>query len=175
MAGQTAWRHLRAIATLPGVAILVVPGVILAGRGGWRGLTHVSPALQLALIAAGVALAALGLALMTKTISLFVRVGQGTLAPWDPPEKFVVRGIYRRVRNPMITGVVLLLLAEAALFASPALLAWFAAFAVANLLWIPLVEEPALVRRFGDLYQDYRLHVPRWIPRATPWDPPPGS
>lgn len=31
------------------------------------------------------------------------------------------------------------------------------------------VEEPGLERRFGDGYRTYRLDVPRWVPRLTPW------
>ena len=34
------------------------------------------------------------------------------------------------------------------------------------------VEEPGLQRRFGDDYRRYKANVPRWVPRATPWEPP---
>ena len=46
------------------------------------------------------------------------------LVPWDPTRRLVVRGIYRHVRNPMITGVGAVLLDEAAVFALPARLAY---------------------------------------------------
>ena len=46
----------------------------------------------------------------------------------------------------MITGVLLVLLGEAALFGSPWILAWAAAFFAVNAVWFPLVEEPGLVR-----------------------------
>ena len=71
----------------------------------------------------------------------------------------------RHVRNPMITGVLAILLGEAVLLGSAALLVWFGAFFTVNAIWMPLVEEPGLVERFGD---DYRRSltraVPRWIP-----------
>jgi hypothetical protein len=35
----------------------------------------------------------LGLALMVWTNRLFTTVGNGTLAPWNPPQKLVVRGV----------------------------------------------------------------------------------
>jgi protein-S-isoprenylcysteine O-methyltransferase Ste14 len=82
-----------------------------------------------------------------------------------------VRGPYRHVRNPMISGVFAVLLGEAALLGSLPLLAWAAAFAAANTIWMPLVEEPGLVRRFGADYEAYRANVPRWVPRLRPWEP----
>jgi protein-S-isoprenylcysteine O-methyltransferase Ste14 len=38
-----------------------------------------------------------------------------------------------------------------------------------GLLLIPLLEEPGLVKRFGEDYLSYKRNVPRWIPRWTPW------
>ena len=72
----------------------------------------------------------------------------------------------------MISGVLAILLGEASFFASRALFLWFAAFWLLNAVWIPLVEEPVLVRRFGEDYETYRRHVPRWLPRVRPWSPP---
>ncbi len=50
----------------------------------------------------GVALIAAGLLLVACTVALLATVGQGTLAPWDPTSRLVVRGIYRHVRNPRV-------------------------------------------------------------------------
>jgi protein-S-isoprenylcysteine O-methyltransferase Ste14 len=86
----------------------------------------------------------------------------------------VVRGVYRHVRNPMISGVLFVLLGEALLTASRPLFGWFLSFALINAIYIPLLEEPGLVHRFGDGYRIYKRHVPRWIPRLTPWDGEPG-
>jgi protein-S-isoprenylcysteine O-methyltransferase Ste14 len=105
-----------------------------------------------------------------QTVSLFARVGEGTLAPWDPTSKLVVRGPYRRVRNPMISGVLFVLLGEAAILGAPALLIWAAAFLAVNAAYMPLFEEPGLRRRFGEDYDVYKANVPRWLPRVTPWD-----
>ncbi|PYK00947.1 MAG: hypothetical protein DME23_05630, partial [Verrucomicrobia bacterium] len=57
----------------------------------------------------GFALLSLGLLLFVASLRRFATDGKGTLAPWDPPNKFVVRGPYQFVRNPMISGVILLL------------------------------------------------------------------
>jgi protein-S-isoprenylcysteine O-methyltransferase Ste14 len=112
----------------------------------------------------------LGLALMICTNRLFIAVGKGTLAPWNPPQKLVIRGVYRHVRNPMITGVCCILLGESAFFGSLPLLGLFSFGLILNLIYIPLSEEPGLAKRFGDDYLLYMKNVPRWIPRLTPWE-----
>jgi protein-S-isoprenylcysteine O-methyltransferase Ste14 len=50
------------------------------------------------------------------------------------------------------------------------LLIWFAVFVAANMVYIPLVEEPGLVSRFGKEYLVYKQNVPRWILRVRGWD-----
>jgi protein-S-isoprenylcysteine O-methyltransferase Ste14 len=165
------WRHLRAVGLLPGVGTLLVPALIVwsteAVSVGWS----LPDGLAVLPMLVGVGLIGLGLLLMVRTMSLFATVGQGTLAPWDPTSRLVVRGPYRHVRNPMISGVLCLLLGEAALLGSAPLLIWFGAFFAVNAIYLPLVEEPGLVRRFGRDYETYRAEVPRWIPRLRPWDP----
>jgi protein-S-isoprenylcysteine O-methyltransferase Ste14 len=113
----------------------------------------------------GVTVGLAGLVLIAWTIILFWRRGRGTLAPWDPPQKLVVQGPYHRVRNPMITGVATVLAGEALVFGSPALVIYTLTFAAVNALYMPRVEEPRLLARFGDEYADYMREVPRWIPR----------
>jgi protein-S-isoprenylcysteine O-methyltransferase Ste14 len=157
------WRQLRAVVLLPVTVTIVVPALVLAGSeiafGPWP------------LATVGVALIAAGLALVAWTITLFARVGKGTLAPWDPTSRLVVAGPYRHVRNPMISGVLAVLLGEAALFGSVGLLVWFAAVFLLNAVYFPLVEEPDLRDRFGDDYDAYTANVPRWLPRLRPWEP----
>jgi protein-S-isoprenylcysteine O-methyltransferase Ste14 len=162
------WRHARAIIVLPGTVTILVPAVLIASSGdrvGW-GLGTVAGAL---LVLLGVALIGAGLALWAWTVRLFARVGKGTLAPWDPTRRLVVQGPYRYVRNPMISGVIAILLGEAAVFGRPSMLIWLAAFAVINHAYFILVEEPGLIRRFGEEYREYKRNVPRWIPRRTPY------
>jgi protein-S-isoprenylcysteine O-methyltransferase Ste14 len=122
-----------------------------------------------------VALSAAGLALVAWTVSLFFVVGRGTLAPWDPPQRLVLRGPYRYVRNPMITGVVVLVLGEAALWGAVPVAVWAGAVWLLNAIYIPAFEEPQLAARFGADYAAYCAHVPRWLPRRTPWALPEGE
>jgi protein-S-isoprenylcysteine O-methyltransferase Ste14 len=115
-----------------------------------------------------------GLALLIWTVVLFDRIGRGTLGVGNvlgEPVNLVVRGPYRHVRNPMISGVLCILLGEAAVTASGWLLLWFAAFFAVLATVILFWEEPHLVRRFGDEYITYCEHVPRWIPRISAWQP----
>jgi protein-S-isoprenylcysteine O-methyltransferase Ste14 len=164
------WKHVRSIILLPGVVTVVFPAVVLWLTGpDTFGLWQSFPATRVALPIIGGALLCLGLVLAISTIRLFMTVGQGTLAPWNPPERLVVKGIYRHVRNPMISGMCFVLFGEAVLAASLPLLGWFALAVIVNAVYIPLAEEPGLVQRFGDDYLSYKQNVPRWIPRFTAW------
>jgi protein-S-isoprenylcysteine O-methyltransferase Ste14 len=166
------WGHLRAIGLLPGVVTLLVPATLIYFTGavsiGWG----LSPPANWLPPLLGCILICLGLLLMYETISLFANVGEGTLAPWDPPRKLVVRSVYQYVRNPMISGVLFILLGEAVLLGSPPLLVWFLVGFAVNAIYIPLTEEKSLERRFGGQYLAYKRNVPRWIPRLRPWTPP---
>ncbi|MBT1699987.1 isoprenylcysteine carboxylmethyltransferase family protein [Fulvivirgaceae bacterium PWU4] len=111
-----------------------------------------------------------GLSLFLYTVFLFRTIGKGTLAPWSAKQKLVVVGPYRYCRNPMITGVLFILIGETLVFHSTSILVWAATFFVINTIYFMLSEEPGLLARFGDEYQHYKKHVPRWIPRLTPYD-----
>ena len=153
---------------LPVSVTVIVPGLIVYSGPesaiGW-GLSFPISVLP---VLVGCAFIVAGLALVSWTVSLFATAGRGTLAPWAPTQR-LVRGPYRYVRNPMISGVAAILLGEAVLIGSPWLLAWFGFFLALNATYIPLVEEPGLVRRFGEEYLVYRRNVPRWLPRLNPW------
>jgi protein-S-isoprenylcysteine O-methyltransferase Ste14 len=168
---MSGWRHVRAVLLLPVVVTLVVPTLLVLWTGdvrvGW-GLDGVLAGLPVVL---GMGLIACGVGLVVWTVGLFVREGEGTLAPWDPTAKLVVRGPYRHVRHPMIGGVATILLGEAVLLGSTAVAGWLVAVVTVNAVYLPLVEERGLVRRFGSDYEVYRANVPRFVPRLSAWDP----
>lgn len=105
-----------------------------------------------------------GIVLFIFTLSLFIWVGQGTLAPWSPTSNLVVSGPYRYMRNPMISGVLFMLLAESLAFWSIWIFAWTLLFFLLNQLYFVFSEEPGLEKRFGKAYLEYKRNVPRWIP-----------
>jgi len=163
------FRHLTAILALPFVVVIVVPAFIL------HSLRHLDTRWtfpfsgRLIPMIIGVLIFALGFLLATRCIRLFATVGQGTLAPWDPPRKLLVVGPYQHVRNPMISGVVAMLMGESMAWGSSLLLGFATFVFLLNHVYFLRSEEPGLVRRFGDDYRLYMNHVPRWIPRWTPW------
>jgi protein-S-isoprenylcysteine O-methyltransferase Ste14 len=166
----TILKHIQAIVLLPIMATIIIPAIVITITGsisiGWS----LPFPVNFTVAVMGIFLIALGLTLVVKTIASFATFGQGTLAPWSPTQKLVIRGVYRYVRNPMISGVCCILLGEVMLLGSIPLLYWFLLFVVLNLIYIPLVEESRLERRFGEDYIAYKRHVPRWIPRFSPWD-----
>lgn len=168
MAPVSLWRQLRAILLLPFMNSVIIPSVILLLSKQYRTPFQTGSALDLILLGSGITLITLGLALAITTVRLLATVGRGTLAPWDPTNKLVVQGIYRYVRNPMKSGLFCILLGEAVLLQSSALFFWFLFFAIVNIIYIPLSEEPGLEKRFGDNYRLYKANVPRWLPRLTP-------
>ena len=166
------WQHIKAVLVLPFMVTVAVPAAILYFTG-IDGMALDLPAPWSILMLTGATiLLGLGLLLFATTVWLFVRIGRGTLAPWSPTQRLVVVGVYRYVRNPMITGVFCLLLAEVLFFGSLALLGWLMIFVVLNLIYIPFLEEPRLEKRFGEDYTQYKQNVPRWIPRPRPWNGP---
>ena len=163
-------RLLKPILILPGTVLVFVPVVILITTYKRFPPELIGPDRLLfwpALVAAG-----LGLAMAFWTVALLTKLGEGTPAPWDPPQKLVVRGPYRFVRNPMITSVLFMLLAETLLLQSWPIFCWLVFFYLANAFYFPLFEEKSLEKRFSKDYLEYKKHVPRWIPRLTPWSPP---
>jgi protein-S-isoprenylcysteine O-methyltransferase Ste14 len=162
-------RHLLSIAALPFTIAVLVP-VWIAGRNGIRPQWPAT-GLDFALAIAGFLSLSLGLSLFVASLRRFESDGDGTLAPWDPPRRLVVRGPYRYVRNPMISGVMFVLLGEACLLRSGRHLVWTLIFVLMNVTWIPWYEEPHLEGLFGDQYREYKAHVRRFLPRLRPWEP----
>ena len=162
----------KTIAILGSALFFAVAPFVLAGIVPWW-ITHwefqpaffgfeLTRAIGLMLIIAG----APG---VVDSFARFALQGLGTPAPIAPPQKLVVTGLYRYVRNPIYVGVVAVILGQALLFGDGRLL-WYA-----GLLWlffhvaVVVFEEPTLKETFGAQYEDFRASVPRWIPRLTKW------
>ena len=119
--------------------------------------------------AIGVLLMAAGLAVLLESFTRFALQGIGTPAPVFPTRHLVVQGAYRYVRNPMYVAVISLILGQALLMGDTHLLAYAVFPWLAAHLFVLTYEEPTLRRTFGAEYETYCAHVPRWIPRFSPW------
>jgi protein-S-isoprenylcysteine O-methyltransferase Ste14 len=130
-----------------------------------------------------------GGALGLTCIANFVLRGRGTPVPFDPPKELVAAGPYKYVRNPMYVGaltmgvgfglwlrsVSILLLALlvalivhlfVVLLEEPDLERRFGASYISyKKRFVVLLEEPDLERRFGASYISYKKRVNRWLPR----------
>jgi protein-S-isoprenylcysteine O-methyltransferase Ste14 len=144
---------------LPVIVLIIVPLNIEK---------NILPHNTFALIA-GLLLIFTGLYIMILTITKFVRIGKGTLAPWSPTGKLVIDGMYRYVRNPMIIGVLIVLTGESIAILSLNIFIWTLIFFIINNIWYIFYEEPDLEKKFGDEYRKYKKSVPRWIPRLEPY------
>ena len=147
---------------LPVTVTGLVPLAIILSTRAWRTATVLS-------VAGGALFYLAGLALLVSTTSLFAR-HHGSLAPWNPPTELVATGPYRHCRNPMISGVYSMLIGEAIAFLSLPIALWALIFIVGMSSIIFFEEEPRLRERFGASYEEYCKHVPRWIPRRSPYD-----
>lgn len=164
-------RLLRSFVVLPGTALLLIPVLIIWLSRGSEWVSSLAKPNQ-AQFWLGLLAGIPGIWLALASVSTMLRYGEGTPAPWDPTRKLVFHGPYRYVRNPMMIGVMLILLAEALLLQSWGIAIWFGVFLLLNLIYLPRVEEQGLERRFGEAYRQYKAHVPPWIPRTRPWEGP---
>jgi protein-S-isoprenylcysteine O-methyltransferase Ste14 len=117
---------------------------------------------------AGTIVGSFGTAVALWCIFTFAAIGKSTPAPFDPPRRLVIRGLYRFVRNPMYIGATLALAAAASFYKSLSLLVYAAVFLVACHLFVLAYEETTLRRTFGTEYEAYCQRVRRWWPVARP-------
>jgi len=108
-----------------------------------------------------------GATVVAWCIGTFITRGRGTPAPFDPPRRFVATGPYRFVRNPMYIGGFFVLLGVGLAVQSAAITALGLVFVLLAHVLVVLYEEPALSRRFGESYRQYRSSVGRWLPRTA--------
>lgn len=116
-------------------------------------------------IIVSVPILAIGLFVMIWSILHFIKV-KGTPVPFNPPPKLVTNGPYAHVRNPMLTGVFVLLFGLGVLFRSISLVSIFTPlFILLNVWELKAIEERELERRLGKDYVEYKKRVPMFIPR----------
>jgi len=116
----------------------------------------------------------LGFAVALRCIWDFGWTGRGTPAPIAPPQRLVVVGFYRYVRNPMYVGFATGWVGLWIVFgrATREAIIGVVAAALAVHLFVAFYEEPTLKRKFGADYEEYCRNVRRWLPRVSAWKKP---
>jgi protein-S-isoprenylcysteine O-methyltransferase Ste14 len=121
-------------------------------------------------IVLGVLLIAAGLMPAVHAFVQFAKAG-GTPMPLAPPERLVVNGFNRYVRNPMYVGLLIAVLGQALLFGSLRLVLYAVVVWIITASFVRWYEEPTLSHRYSTEYEEYRRNVPAWLPRWRPWRP----
>jgi protein-S-isoprenylcysteine O-methyltransferase Ste14 len=142
-------------AVAPGVMAGLVPWLLT----GWDAY-EMPPVLRVL----GGLVTALGATFLIQAFARFVIEGLGTPAPVAPPERLVIGGVYRWVRNPMYVAVIAAILGQALLLGRWVLVGWAAVFWATTASFVRFYEEPNLAERFGADYEDYRRTVRAWLP-----------
>ncbi|GAA2389799.1 methyltransferase family protein [Nonomuraea africana] len=154
-------------AVAPGTVAVLVPWWIT----GWEPRAPLPAWAMIPLRALGALLVLAGLAVLVNAFVRFVVEGFGTPIPLAPPERLVVGGLYRHVRNPMYVAVFAAVIGQALLLGQPSLLLYVAVLAIPVVSFVRWYEEPTLRTKFGPDYDRYRSQVPGWWPRLRPYQP----
>jgi protein-S-isoprenylcysteine O-methyltransferase Ste14 len=149
----------------PGIVVGLIPWLLT----GWQMREPVPYWAPMRVI--GVILLAAGLIALIQAFVRFVVEGFGTPAPVAAPERLVVGGVYRYVRNPMYVAILAAIVGQTLLLGRLGLLLYAAVAWLVVAAFVRFYEEPTLTRRFGADYEAYRRAVPAWWPRLRPWKP----
>ncbi|MCH8028232.1 MAG: isoprenylcysteine carboxylmethyltransferase family protein [candidate division Zixibacteria bacterium] len=91
---------------------------------------------------------------------------KGTPVPFNPPPRIVTGGPYAYCRNPMMSGIFLILFGLGILLRSLSLIVVFTPlYILLNALELKAIEEPELAKRLGEDYVEYKNRTPMFIPR----------
>ena len=110
----------------------------------------------------GAAVLFAGLALDVGGVAAVI-ANRTTIVPHRPVSKLITSGIYRFSRNPMYTGLAIMVVGGALLAGTwwPLLTLLPALLAVRQLVIKP--EEAYLAERYGPVYAEYRRTTRRWL------------
>ena len=91
---------------------------------------------------------------------------KGTPVPINPPPELVTDGPYAYSRNPMMTGLFMVMAGIGIFFGSITLtFIMTPLFVFMSILEFKTIEEPELMKRFGKAYTEYREKTPIIIPK----------
>ena len=111
-----------------------------------------------------------GLWIGIKSTRVVFRVGRGL--PWGDlngeaqSSRLVTQGPFAYTRNPMTIGYSALPCGMGLMFQSLSMSLIVPALTlIATILWVKIIEEPKLEKRFGNEYQEYKKRTPFLIPK----------
>ena len=91
---------------------------------------------------------------------------RGSPVPLNPPKELVTTGLYSQVRNPMLLSWFIMLFGVGLLLNSISLIFIFTPlFILVNILYLKIIEEKEMEKKFGQQYLKYKESVPMFIPR----------
>ncbi len=113
----------------------------------------------------GLVLMVVGWLFANWTVRVQFTVGKGTPIPLMATQKLIVKGPYTYCRNPMTLGTDLFYLGVGIWLGSLSALGIGLVYPVGILIYIKVVEERELEKRFGSEYLEYKRNTPFLIPR----------
>lgn len=152
----------RQIVVFWGLFLVVIPLIVAAVEQRWA---IALPFPAFAGPVGGVVLLAASILGLSSAVVMST-LGSGTPLPSAMPNRLVIAGPYRWVRNPMALSGIVQGAAVGVMLSSWVVIGYAIA---GSLLWnyvIRPLEESDLEQRFGEVFRQYRETVRCWIPRA---------
>jgi len=91
-------------------------------------------------------------------------IGTGTPLPLDCPNKLVIEGPYKLVRNPMAIAGIGQGICVGIITGSFSIVVYSLSGAILWHLFVRPIEEKDLEQRFGEAYLNYKTQIKCWIP-----------
>jgi protein-S-isoprenylcysteine O-methyltransferase Ste14 len=156
--------------TAVALLLFLLPELVFAvtGREGWRHAWATPSWLRSLELQAAVLV---GLPALSAAQE-FVRRGQGSPIPFDPPQRLVSSGLYRYIASPMQISGTLVIMAWGLLLGDRWLIAAGPVVFIYGAGLAHWHENVDMQRRFGEAWLAYSRHVPAWRPRWKPWHDP---
>ena len=104
-----------------------------------------------------------GVVVYLVTTQTFFKVAGNTPLITHPTKNVMKVGFYKRTRNPMYIGHLVLLFGIFLITGSPLSLVFWILTAILLHCFIVYYEEPLTKKRLGDKYVQYQKTTPRWI------------
>jgi len=145
---------------------LLLPPIVVLFFAGMMFFLHMAvPIVQLVpqpINLAGLAMVLAGFSIANWHARLFRRIGTN-INTFGEPGKLTTEGLFRRTRNPMYVGMIVLLVGVAFMLGSMSPIAGPLGFFILAHYWYIPLEEKAMALKFGDDYFQYQRSVPRWL------------